>query len=319
MTEPNSPRDRAPATPGAFLVSRRAFLGAVGGTVALTALGCAGGASGGDSATATDTAAGAAPGASSGTGTGTAGSLGLGVQLYTLRDALGKDLDGTLAALAAMGYRDVEPFTTFGRSAADFRAVLDKHGLRAPSMHVPVDALRKDAAAVMRDMQTIGVTYVIVPWIGDAERSLAGYQKLGGELKQWAAQAPAGIRVGYHNHDFEFAMVEGSRTGLDVLAEASGPDVVLELDLFWTVKAAQDPLAFARRHPGRVKLVHAKDAGPAPERKMMDVGAGTIDFRGILTQLKTDGLQWAFVEHDEPTDALATARAGLTHLTSLEL
>ena len=171
----------------------------------------------------------------------------------------------------------------------------------------------------MRDMQALGVTYVIVPWLGEAERNLAGYQKLGGELKQWAAQAPAGIRVGYHNHDFEFAKVDGDRTGLDVLAETAGPQVDLELDIFWAVKAGQDPLAVARRHPNRIKLVHAKDAGPAPERKMTDVGAGTIDFKGILTELKAGGLQWAMVEHDDPTDALATARAGLTHLTSLKL
>jgi sugar phosphate isomerase/epimerase len=326
VTESNSPRDRAPATPGASFVTRRAFLGAVTGTVALTALGCARGGAGADTTVATGTAAGTAgsagaAGAATGASSGSAapGSIGLGVQLYTLREALGKDLDGTLGALAGMGYRNVEPFTTFGRPAADFRAALDKHGLRAPSMHFPITALRADAAQVFRDAQVLGVEWVIIPWLDTAERNLAGYRKVGGELKQCAAQAPAGVRVGYHNHEFEFAKVDGERTGMDVLAEASGPQVGLELDLFWTVKAGHEPLAFAKRHPNRVMLVHAKDAGPAPERKMTDVGAGTIDFRGILTELKAGGLKWAFVEHDEPTDALATVRAGLTHLTSLKL
>ena len=83
--------------------------------------------------------------------------------------------------------------------------------------------------------------------------------------------------------------------------------------------AGQDPLAIARAHPGLIRLAHAKDAGPAPKHEMVDVGKGTIDFRNVLTQLKAGGLQYAFVEHDNPKDAIATAKASLAHLDSLKL
>jgi sugar phosphate isomerase/epimerase len=315
----NSPLHRDPS------LTRRGFLGAVAGTLGAAALAaCAKDDGGSDSAAAGTATAAAGTAAATATGgaanaSGQSGQLGLGLQLYTVRAALQADLDATLAALAGAGYRHVETAGFHGRTAQEFKAALDRHGLRAAAMHVPIQALRADAAKVLAEAKLFGTQWVVCPWLDTAERTTGGYQRVGQDLARVAdAWRNENMGVAYHNHDFEFAMVDG-KMAFDTLFEAAGPNVKMELDLYWAVKAGQDPLAIARKYPGRIVLAHAKDAGPAPDRTMMDVGAGTIDFAGILGTLEQDGLQYAFVEHDEPKDAIATARAGLAHLTTLKL
>lgn len=311
----NTPLHRDP------FLTRRGFLGVVAGTLGASALaacskaGDAGDTTAAGGAGATDTAASAT--AASGSG---GAALGLGLQLYTVRDALGKDLDGTLAALAAAGYRHLESAGYAGKSAQEFKAALDKHGLHVASMHVPINMIRDNTAQVLADAKLFGAQWVVCPWMDEKERTAEGYRRVGQALakvaEQWKGE---NVGVAYHNHDFEFKTVDGGKTGLDTLFEAAGPDVKSELDIYWATFAGQDPLAIARAHPGRITLAHAKDAGPAPKHEMTDVGQGTIDFRTILPRLKAGGLQYAFVEHDQPKDALATAKAGLAHLQSLKL
>lgn len=300
-------------------LTRRGFLGMVAGTLGASALAaCAKGDEASDTAAAataaSDTAGRAANAAPAN------GPLGLGLQLYTVRAPLQADLDATLGALAAAGYRHLESAGYAGKTAAEFKAALDKHGLHVASMHVPINMIRDNTAQVLADARLFGASWVVAPWLDEKERTVAGYTAAGQALAR-VAEAWKGENVGvaYHNHDFEFKTVDGGKTGLDTLFEAAGPNVKAELDLYWAVKAGHDPLTWADAHPGRVVLVHAKDAGPAPDRTMMDVGAGTMDFAHVLGTLKRGGLQYAFVEHDEPKDAIATARAGLAHLTTLKL
>ena len=119
----------------------------------------------------------------------------------------------------------------------------------------------------------------------------------------------AGLQFGYHNHDYEFTPVDGT-TGYDIITSQTDKSLVkLELDLYWAVKAGQDPLAIMAANSGRVICCHVKDAGPAPERKMLEVGAGTIDFKMLLAKGREHGLQHWFIEHDQPTDALASITA----------
>jgi sugar phosphate isomerase/epimerase len=306
----NSPLHRDP------FLTRRGFLGVVAGTLGASAIAAC---SKGD--TASDTAAaGGAPDTAAPTPSATSGALQLGLQLYTVRDLLQKDLDGTLAALAAAGYKHVETAGYAGKTAQEFKAALDKHGLHAASMHVPINMIRDNTAQVLADAKLFGAQWVVDPWMEEKDRNAAGYRAAGEALaKVAAAWKNEGVRVAYHNHDFEFKTVEGGKTGYDLLFEAAGPDVKSELDLYWTVFAGQDPLAIAAAHPGRVALAHAKDAGPAPDRKIVDVGTGSIDFKSVLTQLKAGGLQYAFVEHDNSKDPIASAKAGLAHLDSLKV
>ena len=105
---------------------------------------------------------------------------------------------------------------------------------------------------------------------------------------------------------------------LDLLIERTDPKlVVLELDLYWATKAGADPLTYFSRHPGRTHLVHVKDSAGAPEHRMVDVGAGTINFANIFARREQAGIRYAFVEHDDPPNPLATLRASFAHLAQL--
>lgn len=244
----------------------------------------------------------------------------LGVQLYTLREALGRDLEGTLAALSQIGYRDVELFQHHGQTAAGLRVLLDRHQLAAPSAHVALAQFRASPEKVLDDATTLGHQWVVVPWLDETERTVDGYRRLAAELSRWGEAARARrIGMAYHNHDFEFAPIGGSsQTGWDILrAEADRELVKYELDVYWATKAGKDALALITGEPGRVVMIHAKDATAAPERRMVDVGAGTIDFARILRAGAPAGVEGVYVEHDNPTDALATARAGYATLRPL--
>ena len=122
----------------------------------------------------------------------------------------------------------------------------------------------------------------------------------------------AGLRQGYHNHDFEFAAAPGGGTLFDALLTGTDPGLVdFEMDVYWVTKAGHDPLALMAKYPGRFPLLHLKDASPAPEQKIVDVGTGTIDFPAILKAAKAHGLKHAYVENDQPADA---ARLGAHEL-----
>jgi sugar phosphate isomerase/epimerase len=238
----------------------------------------------------------------------------LGVQLYTVRSALSQDFEGTLKALGAIGFNEVETHDYFGRTPAQVRAALDAAGLRAAAAHVSLETLERDLPRLLDEAGTVGHRWIVVPYLGGPFRSSDGYARAGEALSRAAEQAAAaGIRVAYHNHDFEFADVEG-RTGMDRLLAASSPQVAVELDVYWIVRAGGDPFAFIARHADRVRLLHLKDAGPAPERTMLDVGAGTIDWKALLTAAERAGVAHVFVEHDRPSDPLASVRASHDHL-----
>ena len=316
--------DHTPLHRDPFL-TRRGFLGVVAGTLGASALvACTKGDSASDTAAAsTDTgAAGAtATSASSGSG-GNAGNgaLALGLQLYTVRDQLQKDLDGTLAALAAAGYKHLESAGYAGKTAQEFKAALDKHGLHVASMHVPIAMIRDNPTQVLADAKLFGASWVVCPWLDEKDRTAAGFKATGETLAKVADQWKGeNIGVAYHNHDFEWKPLAGGKNGYDTLFEAAGDNVKSELDLYWATFAGQDPLALSRAHPGRIALAHAKDAKPGAKREMTDVGKGSIDFKTILTQFKADGLKYAFVEYDNSPDPIASAKASLAHLDSLKV
>ena len=235
----------------------------------------------------------------------------IGVQLYTVRTALAKDLEGTVAAIAKAGITELEFFNMFDKPVAFWTSLMTRHGLTAPASHEGLPATDDGWAPIFDRAQGMGHRWIIVPWVGDAYRgSRAAWQRLAARLNTGAERAKAaGLGFGYHNHDFEFTPVDGT-TGYEVLTtETDAALVKLELDLYWAVKAGQDPLTILRRWPGRVVSCHVKDAGPAPEREMRDVGQGTIDFRTLLATGKTTGLAHWFIEHDNPTDPIASVTA----------
>jgi sugar phosphate isomerase/epimerase len=243
----------------------------------------------------------------------------IGLQLYTVRKSMAKDIDGTIAAVAKAGVREVEFAGYFNRSGAQWKALLAQHGLTAPSTHIGFPATNEEWKPQFDIANAIGHRWVVVPWVGNEFRgSTDAFKRLADRLNESGKLAKAaGLRMAYHNHDFEFAPI-GNTNGYEVMMGALDPSLVdLELDLYWAVKAGQDPLAMFNRWPGRFQMCHLKDGGPAPARTMTEVGSGTINFDAMLSQAKKAGFKHWFIEHDEPSDDLASVIKSSSYLSKL--
>jgi sugar phosphate isomerase/epimerase len=244
----------------------------------------------------------------------------IGVQLYTVRTLLEQDFEGTLAGLAAIGFREVEFAGYHGRTPQAVRAALTRAGLAAPSAHVSIEAVRDDLPRLLDGARTMGHRYVVVAWLPAEQRTPDGYRAVADLFNRAGRQtAAAGIRFAYHNHAYEFARLDGGMP-YDLLLERCDPRyVAFEMDLYWITKGGQDPLAYFARWPGRFPMVHVKDSSGAPEHRMVDVGAGSIRWKAILTRRAQAGIRHYFVEHDEPEDPLASVRRSYEYLRGLDV
>lgn len=245
-----------------------------------------------------------------------------GIQLYAVRDEAQRDLSGTLTALAAMGYREVELAGLYGKTAAQFRAALDAAGLKAPAGHVGIPALTDQLEQTIADAKVLGHRYLILPWVGEEYRTADGWKRAADLLNHAGARCrEAGLTVGYHNHGFEFApLPEGAdapwSSGYNALLRLTDPSlVVFELDLFWARQGGADALAFFQGYSGRFRAVHVKDM--AADGAMVDVGAGVMDWPVLLGAARSAGVAHCFVEHDEAKDQLAFARASAAFMKRL--
>jgi sugar phosphate isomerase/epimerase len=256
------------------------------------------------------------------------------IQLYTLRDQLAIDLEGTLQELAEIGYTRVEHAGFVGRTVTEFKAALDAAGLWASSGHVPIPQPFDPAAwsAALADANTLGSRYIVHPFFGidfatgEVTRTTAPWRAFARDLNRAGRMArDAGLKLGYHNHNWEFFRLTDnpSRTAYDVLTDATDPDLVhLQLDLFWAVRGARDPVDLIEQHQGRVLQYHVKDLNQAGSFE--DPGEGLIDFARIFRHSREAGAVEYIVERDdagtpprEPADALDTARVGYRFLRTV--
>ncbi len=233
----------------------------------------------------------------------------LAVQLYTLR-TLPLNADELLGAVAAAGYTGVELAGNLDQSAASLRTLLDKHGLKAVSAHVQLQAMESDLPEIVRFHKEIGNDTLIVPWLPESDRSptAAGWSALGERLNRLGKRLRAAdMRLLYHNHDFEMVVIDG-KPAISWLLDAAAPENVgFEPDLAWVVHGGQDAVAMLQQYSGRVPRVHAKDLGDNPaERGLADVGSGRLDWDSILPAVEAAGAEWLIVEHDQPTDPIAS-------------
>lgn len=231
----------------------------------------------------------------------------VGIQLYTLRSVLRDDMPAVLAELGAIGYREVELAGTYGRTAREMLSELDAAGLQAASSHHGLDEVRGDWDAVLDGATTLGQSLVVVPSIPGNERNPEGLRRIAEDFNRAGERArSAGLRFGYHNHDWELRAMEGGGSAIDLLLELTDPELVdWQMDIFWTAHAGADPVGYLARHPGRATSFHVKDRSAAGE--MVDVGRGAIDFAPVFAAAG-EHLRHAFVEHDAPADPLDTAR-----------
>lgn len=237
-----------------------------------------------------------------------------GVQLYTVRDAMAEDVDATLAALAEIGYREVELAGTYGMTPAAFRRSLDAAGLRAVSGHVDFPQERGDVQRALDAAAELGHELIVVPWLPEDLRTGDGYRSVAARLNRFGEAARGiNVRLGYHNHAFEFEETDGI-VPMSVLLNATSAALVdWQMDIFWTVEGGQLPLTWLERYAGRVTSVHIKDRTAGGT--MVDVGDGVIDFTRILDAAGADGLRYGFVEHDNPGDSLESVRRSYEYLT----
>lgn len=246
----------------------------------------------------------------------------VGIQLYSVRTEMQRDVAATLARLSEIGYREVEFAGYFGRSPAEIRQLLERNRLAAPSTHVPYETLKGDWDAALDHAVAVGHQWVTIPWLAPQQRgSVASWKSIAADFNRGAERARArGLRFAYHNHEFEFKPVEG-QIPLDILLADTDPALVdFELDVYWTVNGGADPLAYFRRHPTRFPLLHIKDSAGPPDHRQVDVGQGTIDFAALLRldAQQRGAVKHAFIEHDQPADPFTFAKNSFDYLSKLE-
>ncbi|WP_372786942.1 sugar phosphate isomerase/epimerase family protein [Phenylobacterium sp.] len=260
--------------------------------------------------------------------------LPIGLQLYTLGDALKADLDGQLGQVARIGYRTVEMAGYLGRTPVELRAAFDKAGLACTSSHVQgkstgPDPSFADLDRLIADAHVIGIKHIVMPMFsipahvdmapkaGEDRRAVLARLAAQITADDWKATADflntkgralkaAGLTTGYHNHNVEFAPSGGS-TGLDILLANTDPALVqFEMDVGWVVAAGADPLALMKAHPGRFKMMHVKDVKAttksnfAFQQDPAEVGSGIIDWKRLLAASYAAGVRDFFVEQEPP-------------------
>lgn len=285
-------------------------------------------------------------------GLGVAGGVGaasrrlpLGLQLFTVLSELERDFEGTLAAVAKLGYREVETIGAFGRDPAQVRRLLDAHGLKSPSQHLVPGTLYE----VFRDFssRTMKVEDLAKMWMEQMsvqrvrpiiEEAAVRAHALGQQYLVWqiiwpeqmasralldsfcAAMneagkicASEGLTFNFHNHSAEFKPVAEGLVPYDyILANTDPKTVKLEMDSYWVVDAGRDPVEYLRKHAGRYVQCHLKDR--APNGDFATVGQGTVDFAAFIAAARKSGVKHWYVEYDRSADPMRATREAAEYL-----
>jgi sugar phosphate isomerase/epimerase len=261
-------------------------------------------------------------------------SFGVGLQLYTIRDAMAADVKGSLQKVSDMGYKNLEladysDGKFYGFSPKEFKKMVNDMGMEIISSHTSVEAegiTTESAQKMADDHAELGVKYCVQPWVEEKDRNIESYKKM---IADWnevgRIMKNVGIQFGYHNHNFEFKNLDGVVPYYDIFMPEMDADLItMEIDLFWASKAGQDPVEIFNRYPGRFQLFHLKDmfTNEAPfydviKDDIAPVGEGVIDFKRILAAADVAGMKYHFVEDDnqgngKPFEALETSISNLT-------
>lgn len=248
----------------------------------------------------------------------------LGVQLWTIREYLKRDLVGSLRKLANLGYSELELFdyngTYWGKSPKEFSRICNDLGLTVVSSHYftgrrgnATGTLKNGWSKAIEDAAEMNIKYMICAWLSKEERvNLDLYKELAVMLnKAGEACSKSNIQFGYHGHNFEFPPIDGVVPYDYILENTDKNHVKMEADLFWIIKAGVDPVTYFTKYPGRFPLWHVKDMERGSEQ-FAEVGHGVIDFDRIFAARQIAGLEHWFVEQDqtsrEPFESLAMSR-----------
>lgn len=248
----------------------------------------------------------------------------IGIQLYTLREMIKDDFEGTLELVADIGYTTVEAAGYSDRKfynyyPVEYKKILDSFGLKSISSHAKF-ALA-DASKVISDTAEAGAKYLVFPWLEEKDRkSIDDYKKLADEFNIIGELAKkSGLTFAYHNHAFEFENFSGV-IPYNILLENTDPAYVsMELDLYWIMRGGFNPQEYFQTYPGRFKLWHVKDMADTSEMKMAPVGQGILNFKAIFKQKEVAGLEYAFVEQDNHSndDPIGNIQSSFNYLNNL--
>jgi sugar phosphate isomerase/epimerase len=233
----------------------------------------------------------------------------IGLQLYTLRDELPKDVKLTLEKVAKAGYTTVETYgfsikdQFWGLTPIELKKILDANNLKAPSGHYNLgsflyDGNLEEVKAAIEAAKILKNEYLTVPWVDEPFRN--DFHKIAARLNEAGKMcADAGLKLAYHNHDFEFKKQDGGVTGYDILLKETDKNLVsFELDLYWVVRSGNDPLQLFKENPGRFKMWHVKDMDKINPALNTEIGSGSIDFKLFFAAIKQSGMQHFFVEQE---------------------
>lgn len=264
----------------------------------------------------------------------------IGLQLYSVRDVLAQDFEGTIRAVKAMGYDGVEFAGLDGHDPLEVKALLDELGLEVMSSHVPVDEMLTPGA--LEGYKTLGCDYVAIPWMQHGENGSEFPQNLEIIKKLAALVKEKGMTLLYHNHDFEFRTVNGKYI-LDTIYDEIPADLIkTEIDTCWVLFSDIDPAAYVRKYTGRAPIVHLKDFHKSPDNhtppydligfdddgekvendfEFRPVGHGLQNMPEVVAAAKDAGADWVIVEQDESVGrtTLEAAKMSIDYLRSIGL
>jgi len=250
----------------------------------------------------------------------------VGLELYSVRNALKQDLEGTVRAVAQMGYQCVEFYAPYfdwtEAQTKQMRKLLDDLGIRCYSTHNDAAYLNKDNISRTRDKNLIlGCKYVVIA-SSHVAPGIDGWKTFAGTLNSAAEQLePSGLKAGYHNHKVEFVPIDGVRP-MEVLAKNTKPTVMLQLDVGTCLEAGSDPATWIRANPGRIRSLHLKDWSPDPAKGFTVLfGEGAADWRAIFNAAEGGGgVEYYLIEQEgSRLSELDTAKACLDAYRNLEV
>lgn len=252
----------------------------------------------------------------------------IGLQLYTIRDAMDENPEKSLARVAELGYDEVESATYtgtgkfYGMTGQEFDEVLRKNGLSIPSGHYLLGSeeirgtILSDWEQAVEDAATIGMKYMVCAWLPEEQRETIDHYK---QVAEWLNHAGEicknnGIQLCYHNHEFEFEELSG-QIPYELLLQDMEEDLVkMELDIYWTVYAGYDPVDLFQKNKGRYVLWHVKDMADSPDRSFTEVGNGTIDWNRLFQYSEVAGMKHFFVEQDVSESPFDSIEQSITYI-----
>jgi sugar phosphate isomerase/epimerase len=249
----------------------------------------------------------------------------VGLQLYSLRDVINKDPKGVLKSVADFGYKELETFgyrdgKLFGMSVKEYGDYVKSLGMKTISGHYGIDLLDKGWDKTCADAKSLGQDYVVVPWLNkEFYSSMDVLKKTCASINKAAEVAKeSGLKMGYHNHAFEFEQVEGQVMFDVMLKELDAKLVSIEMDIFWVVNAGQDPIAYFEKYPGRFTQWHVKDMDKSDKNRNADVGTGTIDWKKIFAASKKSGMEHFYIEQETyPNNSTESIKNSIKNLLGI--